>query len=99
MFPKEFLPDPSLKIEQAEVDKSKATICLRLDCTRRQSTCPKYYQISARIHSYYERHVADLPCSGFRMDMVTTPYLVPVKSGKISRPSAQRQWGKAHRVP
>src|SRR5664279_4761841 len=69
MFPPEFLPDPCLTIQQAEINQNNATIGLRLSSVKPQSACPKCHQVSVRIHSYYQRHVADLSCSGLSVEM------------------------------
>ena len=69
MFPREFLPSQHLQIDQAQIDKQHGTLCLTLNWTQPSSRCPCCGHRSRQVHSYYQRHVTDLPCSGLRVEI------------------------------
>src|SRR4051812_40993941 len=45
------------------------TLSLTLNWSQPSSRCPRCGQLSKGIHSYYQRHLTDLPCSGLRVDI------------------------------
>lgn len=49
--------------------RDDATIHLAVVATRRRARCPLCQRRSKRVHSHYERTLADLPCSGHRITL------------------------------
>src|ERR1700753_3214210 len=63
MQPQHLLADPeAIRLEQIVPSHSSLTLVVR--ATRRQAECPRCHRLSTRLHSYYTRHVADLPWHG-----------------------------------
>jgi len=46
------------------IDPSANELVMRVACDFPSMPCPECHQPSARIHSRYQRTVADLPCAG-----------------------------------
>src|SRR5712691_3496616 len=46
------------------IDPSVNELVIRIACDVPRMPCPECHQLSARIHSCYQRMVADLPCAG-----------------------------------
>ncbi len=57
------LPDPEA-IRPVKIIPSHSSLTLVVTATRTQAECPRCYRLSSRVHSYYTRKVADLPCHG-----------------------------------
>ena len=56
------LPDPTtLRLEACAVDDAAAQITLRVRSTQATAPCPLCTTPAQRIHSHYERTLADLP--------------------------------------
>ncbi len=63
------LPSPSiLKIDG--ISAQQKTVMLRVSSTQLQAICPGCRQISNKVHSRYQRTLADLPMSGLAVRLV-----------------------------
>jgi transposase len=57
------LADPTaIRLEKIIQHPSSLTLVVRV--TRAGAECPRCHRLSARLHSYYTRHIADLPWHG-----------------------------------
>src|SRR3989442_11052934 len=54
------------------IDPSANELVIRIACDFPNMPCPECHQPSARIHSCYQRMVADLPCAGRNVILVLT---------------------------
>src|SRR5437764_10487357 len=54
------------------IDPSANELVIRIACDFPSMPCPECHQLSARIHSGYQRMVADLPCAGRTVILVLT---------------------------
>jgi transposase len=55
------LPNSSiLKLENWQIDKISTQITLNVSSTQALAYCPLCHQVAHRIHSHYERTLADL---------------------------------------
>jgi transposase len=62
------LPDATLlHLEACEVDETAAQITLRVQSTQSSAPCPLCATPARRIHSHYERTLADLPWAHYRV--------------------------------
>jgi transposase len=62
------LPDATtLRLEACEVDDTTAQITLRVRSTQIPAPCPLCAIPARRIHSHYERTLADLPWAAYRV--------------------------------
>jgi transposase len=62
------LPDATtLRLEACEVDDPTAQITLRVRSTQTRVSCPVCTTPARRIHSQYERTLADLPWAEYRV--------------------------------
>lgn len=58
-----WLPIPSgLQVEQIRTNEEKHHLIIEVSVTLQEASCPQCQQVSRRIHSRYQRQVADLPC-------------------------------------
>jgi transposase len=63
------LPDiAGLRLDRCESDGN--TITLTMTATQEAARCPVCGQVSSRIHSRYQRQIADVPCGDSRMHLV-----------------------------
>src|SRR5215216_4484477 len=63
MQPQHLLADPtSIRLDKIIQHPSSLTLVVR--ATRREAECPRCHRPSSRLHSYYTRHIADLPWHG-----------------------------------
>jgi transposase len=63
MDPATLLADPAaIRLEKIVSGYSSLTLVVK--ATRQQAECPRCHRPSTRVHSYYTRHVADLPWHG-----------------------------------
>ena len=72
MLEQVLLPDVScLKLDACSIDA--AMLILSVSTTQPQAICPSCETTSQRVHSYYQRKPADLPCCGHgvRLDLTT----------------------------
>jgi transposase len=53
---------PAIRLEKIIQHPSSLTLVVRV--TRADAECPRCHRLSARVHSYYTRHIADLPWHG-----------------------------------
>jgi transposase len=60
MQPSTLLPDVA-EVVLESIRSDRSSITLLVHAARPQATCPRCHQPSARIHSHYERNLADLP--------------------------------------
>ena len=59
------LPDSTrLLLADVEINTAENQIILHVHTTSTVSPCPLCEQESQRVHSYYTRHLSDLPCVG-----------------------------------
>jgi len=65
MIDKFLLPDPE-QLSLEEISLEAGTVVLKVVATQRSHSCPIYQASSSRVHSYYQRKLADLPCGGCR---------------------------------
>ncbi len=64
-----FLPLPAgLDIESTEMIEDQLVV--QIVSTRATSPCPICFSPSSRVHSWYTRRVADMPCAGFRVRLL-----------------------------
>jgi transposase len=64
------LPDATLlHLEACEVDETAAQITLRVQSTQPSAPCPLCATLARRIHSDYERTLADLPWAQYRVSL------------------------------
>src|SRR5437588_9771397 len=64
-----FLPlPPSLEI--VSVQTVDDLLKVQVACTKERAYCPLCHCPSERRHSHYTRVVADLPCAGFRVQLI-----------------------------
>src|SRR5947199_10490803 len=63
------LPD-HIAVEAVYPTKRRLTI--QVSCTLKSASCPLCQQSSERIHSSYERTVADVPCGGRLVTLALT---------------------------
>ncbi len=69
MFSSPFLPLPiGLKI--AATTMRHDLLVVQVVSTNRKSCCPLCFCLAERRHSQYTRIVADLPCAGFRVQLI-----------------------------
>jgi len=69
MFSSPFLPLPAgLKI--ATVNLRDDLLVVQVVSTKMRSCCPLCFCFAKRCHSQYTRVVADLPCAGFRIQLI-----------------------------
>src|SRR5262244_1528294 len=62
------LPDATaLRLEACDVDDTMAQITLRVQSTQTNASCPLCATPARRIHSDYERTLADLPWAAYRV--------------------------------
>ena len=62
------LPDATtLRLEACEVDATTAPLTLRVRSTLTRVSCPVCTTPARRIHSQYERTLADLPWAAYRV--------------------------------
>jgi transposase len=62
------LPDATaLRLEACQVDTTAAQITLRVHSTQASAPCPVCITPAQRIHSHYERTLADLPWAAYRV--------------------------------
>jgi len=54
------------------IDPSANELVIRIACDFPSMPCPECQQPSARIHSCYQRMVADLPCAGRNVILALT---------------------------
>ena len=54
------------------IDPSTNELVIRIACDVPSMPCPECQQPSARIHSCYQRMVADLPCAGRNVILALT---------------------------
>ena len=52
---------PFLKLENWQIDKISTQITLNVSSNQEFAYCPLCHQVAHRIHSHYERALADLP--------------------------------------
>ena len=65
------LPNPHLlHLNSYELLPNEHQLTLSLTSTQTQATCPICGQRSHRVHSRYERRLADLPCVGFSLTLI-----------------------------
>ena len=69
MFPQELLPSRRLQIEDVQIETNHGTVYLTLSGSNAGSRCPTCGAYSERVHSIYERHLTDLPCSGLSVEI------------------------------
>lgn len=63
-----FLPDATtLRLDACHVDTAAAQITLRVRSTQARGSCPLCNTPAQRIHSHYERTLADLPWAHYRV--------------------------------
>ena len=70
MFPRAFLPDAALEIEEAEIEVGTGRIRVKVRNIEGEAVCPCCGKRAKRIHSGYERHLHDVPCGGFAVEIV-----------------------------
>ncbi len=69
MFSSPFLPLPAgLKI--ATTSMRDDLLVVQVVSTKVRSCCPLCFCLAERRHSHYTRVVADLPCAGFRVQLI-----------------------------
>jgi transposase len=68
------------------IDPSANELVMRVACDFPSMPCPECQQPSARIHSHYQRTVADLPCAGRNVLLLLT-----VRKFVCSTPTCQRK--------
>src|SRR5258706_6068380 len=69
MFSSPFLPLPAgLKI--ATTSRREDLLLVQVVSTNVRSCCPLCFCLAERCHSHYTRVVADLPCAGFRVQLI-----------------------------
>src|SRR3712207_3285455 len=62
------LPDATcLRLTSIQVDEIQHTLILEVATTQPTAQCPTCGCASARVHSHYQRTVADLPIAGWRV--------------------------------
>lgn len=61
---------PNCSVNQVMLENNSATIVL--SSTSEQAACPTCQKMSNRVHSYYNRHPADLPICGLSIQLVLT---------------------------
>ena len=62
------LPDATaLRLEACHVDTTAAQITLRVHSTQASAPCPVCTTPAQRLHSHYERTLADLPWADYRV--------------------------------
>ena len=65
------LPDAEqLHLEEINLEKSK--LILNVIASQTTSCCPGCQTSSARVHSHYQRKLADLPCGGIQIQLLWT---------------------------
>ena len=70
MFPALLLPDQaSLAVKSVIADDERAIIQVDLSANQPTSACPLCHQSTARIHSQYQRKVADLPWADWEVKL------------------------------
>jgi transposase len=69
MFSSPFLPLPA-GLEIATVNMRDDLLVVRVVSTKTRSCCPLCFCPAERRHSQYTRVVADLPCAGFRVQLI-----------------------------
>ncbi len=69
-FFQQLLPNSKqLHLEQCELDNEQQQLTLSVLSTQYLAPCPVCSTPSARIHSHYERTLADLPCVNFKLTL------------------------------
>src|SRR5690348_13297077 len=62
------LPDSAaLALVSIDVNEEAKMITASAKTTSREANCPVCHEITSRVHSQYQRILADLPCSGQRV--------------------------------
>jgi len=69
MFSSPFLPLPT-GLEIAAVNLREDLLVVQVVSTKARSCCPLCFCSAERCHSQYTRVVADLPCAGFRIQLL-----------------------------
>ncbi len=70
MFPALLLPDQgSLAVKSVIADDERAIIKVNLSANQPTSACPLCHQSTTRIHSQYQRKVADLPWADWEVKL------------------------------
>jgi transposase len=69
MFSSPFLPLPT-GLEIAAVNSREDLFVVQVVSTKARSCCPLCFCSAERCHSQYTRVVADLPCAGFRIQLI-----------------------------
>lgn len=64
------IPAPFPDCELEDCHPSPSGLMLVLHAQRPDAPCPGCAQISAQVHSYYQRHPADLPISNQAVQLV-----------------------------
>jgi len=61
------LPDAALKIDNIQWDETCHLLQIKVRRRPADSSCPRCGCSASRVHSHYERHLQDLPCSEHRV--------------------------------
>src|SRR5258708_2834845 len=64
-----FLPLPT-GLELVTIETVNDLLKVQVACTKERTFCPLCFCPSERCHSHYTRMVADLPCAGFRVQLI-----------------------------
>jgi transposase len=70
VFPRAFVPDASLEIEEAEIEVATGSVRARVRSIQAGAVCPYCGKAAGRVHSEYERHLRDVPCGGLAVEIV-----------------------------
>ena len=66
-----FVPDSkNLAIEDVTVDETTRHVSVTVRSCRPRGACPKCRKYSGRVHSWYERRLADLPWQGMSVHLI-----------------------------
>jgi zinc-finger of transposase IS204/IS1001/IS1096/IS1165 len=72
------------------IDPSANELVIRIACDAPTMPCPECQQHSARIHSSYQRQVADVPCAGRNVILAAFPAQIRVWDTRLSAPDIHR---------
>lgn len=61
----QLLPDPALRLRQVHLDEAQHVVLLEVATDTNSACCPACGTLSRRIHSRYQRKLADLPWATF----------------------------------
>jgi transposase len=64
-----FLPLPT-GLEIVSIETVEDLLRVHVASTKQRASCPLCHCLSERRHSHYTRVVADLPCAGFRVQLI-----------------------------